>query len=201
MRNAVYCLAAVVLALDAAAIATNRQGELLTAHLPEMDAAPPAVSQEIVTGVCTFGDCPVAMSETLPATEPPTAPETETQTEPETFQSLSITFQENCKVDGVTEDAYYSPSYFCVMGELFWGGWRWTWYPESVLPGTGLHIPGRHNDAEGYIRDVDGYLCIASDDLAHGTVIETPFGSLGKVYDEVSDDGSGSGTLDVYVGW
>lgn len=91
----------------------------------------------------------------------------------------------------------YSASSFKSAGAINWNGYRWTWYSERVLPGGGLSIPGRHNDENGYICDSDGYICLASNDLSKGTVVETPFGKKGKVY----DSGCASGTLDVYVGW
>ena len=90
----------------------------------------------------------------------------------------------------------YSSSAFRRLGVLHWGGRRWTWYSERVLPGYGLRIPGRHTDEQGYVRDGDGYIVVGTDDLRKGTVIDTPLGSQGKVY----DCGSGS-TIDVYVGW
>ena len=96
-----------------------------------------------------------------------------------------------------TGDATYSPSEFRRDGVEYANGYRWTWYSERVLPGGGLDIPGRYTDDQGYVRDGDGYVCLASDDLEQGTVVETPFGSEGKVY----DSGCDSGTLDVYVGW
>ena len=86
---------------------------------------------------------------------------------------------------------------FKVAGVLHWGGWRWTWYSEKILPGNGLHIPGRHTDAYGFVRDGDGYLCLASDKLSKGTILDTPLGELGKIY----DSGCGMVTIDVYVGW
>lgn len=92
---------------------------------------------------------------------------------------------------------YYTPGDFKQRGRISWGGWSWTWYSERVLPGYGLHIPGRYTDHQGYVRDGSGYLCLASDDLPQGTVVDTPFGSRGIVY----DCGCGYGTLDVYVGW
>lgn len=104
-------------------------------------------------------------------------------------------------IDYEEHDAYtcvYSPDYFKVAGRIWWGDWSWTYYSEKVLPGYGLHIPGRYTDSQGYVRDEDGYLCLASDVLDKGTIIDTPFGSLGKVY----DCGCGNDyTMDVYVGW
>lgn len=77
-------------------------------------------------------------------------------------------------------------------------GYSFTWYPESVLPGGGLNIPGRHVNDEGYVCDGDGNLCIASDNLPPGTVVDVPFGTgVGVVY----DSGSGYGNLDMYVSW
>lgn len=94
--------------------------------------------------------------------------------------------------------ATYSPAYFKRAGRISWGGWSWTYYSEKILPGYGLRIPGRHTDSLGYVRDGNGYLCLASDVLRKGTVIETPFGGYGKVY----DCGCGNNyTVDVYVGW
>lgn len=92
----------------------------------------------------------------------------------------------------------YSAPYFRRTGRIRWGGWDWTYYSERILPGYGLRIPGRHTDSLGYVRDENGYLCLASDVLSRGTIIETPFGSYGRVY----DCGPGNNyTVDVYVGW
>lgn len=86
-------------------------------------------------------------------TEPPTQVETEPPDEQEEYDNI---------------EALYSPPYFKRIGVIYWNGWRWTWYSERVLPGTGLHIPGRHTDEQGYIRDGDGYICVASDVLSKG---------------------------------
>lgn len=95
-------------------------------------------------------------------------------------------------------NARYSPSYFKRAGRIWWGGWSWTYYSERILPGYGLRIPGRHTDSMGYVRDGNGYLCLASDVHRKGTVLDTPFGSRGKVY----DCGCGNNyTVDVYVNW
>lgn len=92
----------------------------------------------------------------------------------------------------------YEPDYFEVMGVLEWGGWRWTWYSQQVLPGDGLDIPGRHVDSDGYVCDENDYICLASDYLEWGTVVNTPFGKMGRVY----DCGPGAwDILDVYVDW
>lgn len=90
--------------------------------------------------------------------------------------------------------AKYSASYFRKMGVIHWNGWRWTWYSQRVLPGGGLKIPGRHVDEHGYICDKDNYICVASSKLKKHTVIDTPFGKKGKVY----DSGCAKNTIDVY---
>jgi hypothetical protein len=93
--------------------------------------------------------------------------------------------------------AKYSPTYFRRMGVIRWNGWRWTWYSQRVLPGGGLKIPGRHVDSNGYVCDANDYICLASSTLSKGTVVSTPFGKKGKIY----DSGCARGTLDVYVNW
>lgn len=94
-------------------------------------------------------------------------------------------------------DAIYSANTFKNMGVINWDGWRWTWYSESILPGGGLDIPGRYTDSEGWVRDGNGYICLASSTLPFGTIIDTPFGSNGKIYDA----GCAAGTIDVYTNW
>ena len=90
-----------------------------------------------------------------------------------------------------------TPEEFQMQGVLFDGGYRYTWYSENVLPGGGLDIPGRHTDDYGYVRDVDNYICVASDSLDRGTIVSTPVGSA-KVY----DCGCGADDIiDVYTAW
>lgn len=91
----------------------------------------------------------------------------------------------------------YSPSDLEFSGRLYWGGWSWTWYSERILPGEGLSIPGRYTDENGFVCDENGYICLASGSLSKGTVVETPFGRSGKVY----DCSCAADTLDVYVNW
>lgn len=223
--------------------AVNIQAEHTIKPLP-VEAVATVENAEIVTGVCTFGDCPVVTTAVVedfsttvnlakwsqnlttaeaaenkgsrensaPGTQATSqnaettsqneaiaeSATTEPETEPLTAEHVSETY--TLTAEPATENAepaaIYSASYFRNMGVIHWNGWRWTWYSERVLPGTGLNIPGRHT-AGGYVRDGDGYICVASDSLSYGTVIETPFGSYGKVY----DCGCGYDTIDVYVGW
>ncbi len=81
-------------------------------------------------------------------------------------------------------------------GVVYYNGHRETYYSQRVLPGGGLHIPGRHVASDGTIRDENGYICVASSDLAKGTVVETSLGTA-KVY----DCGCASGTIDIYTDW
>lgn len=82
---------------------------------------------------------------------------------------------------------------------ISWGGYNWTYYSELVLPGDGLNIPGRHTTEDGYVCDGDGYIMLAADlsMLPRYSIVDTPFGREGKVY----DTGCAYGVLDVYVRW
>lgn len=93
--------------------------------------------------------------------------------------------------------ADYAPSDLYNQGRLYWGDYQYTWYSENVLPGYGLAIEGRHTDADGFVCDGEGYICVASSSLNKGTIVDTPFGRQGKVY----DSGCDWGTIDVYVNW
>lgn len=94
-------------------------------------------------------------------------------------------------------DAIYTPIDFQDMGIIDWGGWCWTFYSQQAMPGEGLIIPGRHIDYNGYVCDENDYICLASSSLDKGTVVDTPFGKMGKVY----DCGCLNYILDVYVDW
>lgn len=91
----------------------------------------------------------------------------------------------------------YSCSRFKKLGRVRYGNYTYTWYSQRVLPGGGLNIPGRHLNEYGLVVDKNEYVVIASDDLPHGTVVDTPVGIQGIVYDE----GSGNGNLDIYCDW
>lgn len=79
-------------------------------------------------------------------------------------------------------------------GVIHWGGYKFTYYSQSVLPGGGLTIPGRHVNSNGYVADGDGYIVLAND-APRGTIINTPFGGPGKVYDR----GTVGNHYDVYT--
>lgn len=94
-----------------------------------------------------------------------------------------------------TSYSTYSPSDLMNLGVIYDGGYKYTWYSEQVLPGGGLDIPGRYSDGN-FVRDENGYICVASSDFDKGTILETPWGTA-KVY----DCGCASGTIDIYVSW
>ena len=79
-------------------------------------------------------------------------------------------------------------------GVIKWNGYKFTFYSQKVLPGGGLRIPGRHVNEAGYVADKDGFIVLANN-APMGTVIPTPFGYWGKVYDR----GTYGNHFDVYV--
>ena len=106
---------------------------------------------------------------------------------------------------------YYEPAYsapydtsdgisaaeFQWMGVVEDGDHFYTWYSENVLPGGGLtelNENGRHSE-DGFVKDGDGYIAVASSDYEKGTIVDTPFGP-GKVYDTGS---LAPGQIDVYT--
>lgn len=60
MRKIITTAAAAALILDAVAIGYSRSEARITVTLPTEGAAPPTAAEEIITGVCDFGGCPVA---------------------------------------------------------------------------------------------------------------------------------------------
>ena len=88
----------------------------------------------------------------------------------------------------------YNLSYFRYNGIVNWNGYKYTYYSQRVLPGQGLRIPGRHINKGGYVADKDGYIVLAND-RPKGTVLPTPFGYMGKVYDR----GTYGNHIDVYT--
>ncbi len=92
----------------------------------------------------------------------------------------------------------YTGSYFRRAGAIHWGGKKYTWYSQMVLPGYGLKIPGRHLDSQGFVCDNNGYIVLGSNTANRGRIIATPFGKHGKVYDAGY---VGTYWFDCYVGW
>lgn len=140
---------------------------------------------------------PTTQKVTEKATEKVTEPKTGKPTKPATTKPVETTKPKETTEKTNISETLYSASKFMNMGVINWNGWRWTWYSERVLPGGGLNIPGRHADSNGYICDENEYICLSSSVLSKGTIIPTPFGKNGKVY----DSGCASDTVDVYVNW
>lgn len=95
---------------------------------------------------------------------------------------------------GKSAAALYTLEQFMFTGAVNWGGYRFTFYSQQVLPGSGLNIPGRHVNEAGYVSDADGFIVLAGSH-PKGTVFETPFGYPGKIYDR----GTFGNHLDVYI--
>lgn len=146
---------------------------------------------------------PTTEATTTKATEAPSTEATQTEsTEAGSNEETSATSAEPTPtpepVDPSKSPMEISLSSFMWTGRLYWGGMEFTYYSQSVLPGPGLRIPGRHVNANGYVCDGDGYIVLASDYYARGTVISTPFGNYGKVYDAFGT-GQPSYRFDVYI--
>ena len=99
------------------------------------------------------------------------------------------------ETDSKTEGFEMTQQDFRRAGVIYYNGYKFTYYSEKVLPGKGLRIPGRHSDGN-FVRDGEGYIVLASQDLPKGTVVQTPFGP-GKVYDVCGQ----SGVIDIYCSW
>ena len=154
----------------------------------------------IILQICVGKRTPetVSSSTTTKATTKTTTkttakPTTKATTKPTTKATTKVTTK--ATTQSSSSKALYTASQFKNAGVVYWNGYRWTWYSQRVLPGTGLNIPGRHVDENGYVCDSNNYICLASSTLSKGTVVSTPFGKPGKVY----DSGCAAGTLDVYT--
>lgn len=94
--------------------------------------------------------------------------------------------------------AKYTLAQFKYNGVVRYNGRKFTYYSQSVLPGRGLNIPGRHVSSAGYVSDANGYIVVAANrSIRKGTVIKTPFGANGKVYDTCA--GCSYNWIDVYI--
>ena len=129
------------------------------------------------------------------AEEKRTAEEAAKQSEESSSQSESYSDESSSYSTVQTStERLYSLSDFMFSGVVYWSGYKFTYYSQSVLPGGGLSIPGRHVNADGYVSDGDGYIVLAGS-APLGTVYDTPFGYKGKIYDR----GTSGNHLDVYI--
>jgi len=159
-----------------------------------------------VTKVVTTVDSTTTTSTTAEPTTVKTTQPTTKAIKAETVESEKTEDNEDAEdrshsyaSSNVDNGALYSPDKFQNSGVISWGGYNWTYYSELVLPGDGLNIPGRHTTEDGYVCDGDGYIVLAADlsMLPRYSIVDTPFGREGKVY----DTGCAYGVLDVYVRW
>lgn len=109
-------------------------------------------------------------------------------------QATTVTQTSYIEYQAAVSSGNYSGSYydFLSAGVVNHNGNKYTYYSQSVLPGGGLSIPGRHVDG-GFVKDADGYICVANSS-PNGTVIDTPWGAA-KVYDK----GTSGNHYDIYV--
>lgn len=79
----------------------------------------------------------------------------------------------------------YTGAQLRKAGAIIWGGCKYTYYSQRVLPDPNnyLGIVGKHIDGEGFICDKWGYICLGSCTGNRGRIVPTPFGKFGKVYD------------------
>lgn len=100
--------------------------------------------------------------------------------------------------NNIESEAIYTIQEFQYLGVIEWNNWKWTYYLMSEFPGsTSTPVQGRHVNDKGFVCDNEGYIILASVDLEPYTIVDTPFGYKGKVY----DTGCPSGILDVYTNW
>lgn len=86
---------------------------------------------------------------------------------------------------------------FKKMGIVYYNNIKMTYYSDKVLPGGGLNIPNRHYE-DNFIVDKDGYIVAASNiNIPLGTIYNTPFGKLAKVYDRC--EACDINWIDIYV--
>lgn len=107
---------------------------------------------------------------------------------------LGISEAEDLGAAGAPVGALFTLEEFMFQGAINWGGYKFTYYSQQVLPGQGLAVPGRHVNPAGYVADADGFIVLAGS-APKGTVYDTPFGYQGKIYDR----GTVGNHLDVYI--
>ena len=123
--------------------------------------------------------------------------EAEERSRKDSSQQQSSDQSDTSELDSYPErstEKLYDLQTFMFNGVINWQGLKFTYYSQSVLPGGGLEIPGRHVNKDGYVSDGDGYIVLAGS-APKGTVYDTPFGYRGKIYDR----GTVGNHLDVYI--
>lgn len=135
----------------------------------------------------------VAAPRPIPKPEPEPVPEPVVEQTPQQETTPPVE-------DVQATSALHSVSDLMFQGVINWNGYKFTYYSQSVLPGPGLAIPGRHVNDGGFVSDSDGYIVLAAPyGISHGTVFSTPFGYEGKVYDTCASCSTSPTWLDVYT--
>lgn len=97
-------------------------------------------------------------------------------------------------------EALYNITDLSHAGIINYNGYRFTWYTSNEWTGNPAYgrPEGTWLDENGCWRDPEGYLMLASDSLAPYSVVSTPFGVDGRIYDcgPGADD-----ILDIYTAW
>lgn len=141
---------------------------------------------------------PLSMTSALTGTGTPSGPGAAQRLDPasssEALVDTAVSVASPAAAGRSERAALYSLQQFMFAGSVAWGGYRFTYYSQQVLPGPGLAIPGRHVNSDGYVSDEDGFIVLAGS-APKGSVFETPFGSQGKIYDR----GTFGNHLDVYI--
>lgn len=176
--------------MDASVIRAARNGEALRVVAKSLEW-----SKILLSDGKTAYAFSVYLTDVPPKTVPTTIKPTTTTTTTTTTKTTTTTTV-NIHEGSVR---LYSFDFFMKRGVIRWQSKVFYYYPQSVLPGYGLKIPGRHVNQDGYIADKDGYIVLAANLEYHrrGDVITTPFGYSGKIYDAFYPENPQA--FDVYV--
>ena len=97
----------------------------------------------------------------------------------------------------IDKDKVISNITFKKFGIIYYNNVKMTYYSDKVLPGGGLNIPGKHYE-DNFVVDKDGFIVVASNiKVPKGTIYNTPFGRLAKVYDRC--EACNINWIDIYV--
>lgn len=97
----------------------------------------------------------------------------------------------------IDKDKIISNITFKKFGVVYYNNVKMTYYSDKVLPGGGLNIPGKHYE-DNFVVDKDGFIVVASNiKVPKGTIYNTPFGRLAKVYDRC--EACNINWIDIYV--
>ena len=163
--------------------------EEITTEAPEREEPTTAIKKEEVITECVIATttAPTEEATELISEEPIAAEEL---TNDEYFEGVKL--QYSAPYD-ITDNKLTA-----TKGVVYFNGHKECYYTQTLLPGEGLYLPGRHVAEDGTIRDGDGYICVAANlkFLPRYTKVMTTLGP-GIVY----DTGCAYGTVDIYTDW